>query len=49
MSSNQIQNIKEVYAFFIQTTQLFPKWKGLPKTFEWLFAKWKKPLTKESK
>ena len=47
MRSNQIQP-KRVCAFFAQTTQISPKWKELPKTFEWLFPKWKRPLTKES-
>ena len=56
MKHNLIQNIyppmeysKGVCAFFAHTTQLFPKWKELPKTFEWLFPKWKRPLAKESK
>lgn len=49
MKSNRIQNIKEVCAKNAQTTQLFPKWKELARVFKWLFAKWKKPLTKEGK
>lgn len=56
MKSNQIQDIyplmdypKGIYVFFAHITQLFPKWKELPKAFEWLFPKWKRSLRKESK